>query len=400
MDHLAAPLEALRGRALAWLLDRDARVLHVPADAELHPAARVLLLSLEWAPENRTPLFELRAGDWEGRGQELLALYAARAAACEGAGVRLPAVPGTPRAGATAVAAFGVDLAAVARALDCVELGTTGIAVLLGAGLPDDGRPLLAAPGLEQVRWILLDAATKPVPSSARSPDRKTWTVPCAIDRAAAERDTGERLSSLIAALESGDGSAPAGARPRCPPPSHPADPPTTSGDGPPPHLLPMLLGFKALRDADLPRAMAHFGQARDAAQAAGSTSEAVEMEILLASTAGQRALQQGASMAPLAPLFEGAAARAEAAGLMASAARARFFLGVFAVARRDAQIAGRSLMAAAELARRGDAPILRAQSLRMAGELALEAGLKPRALELLGEARRAARETREERSP
>jgi hypothetical protein len=88
-----------------------------------------------------------------------------------------------------------------------------------------------------------------------------------------------------------------------------------------------------------------------------------------------------------VAPVFESAAARAEAAGAPATAAKARFFLGTAAASSGELPIAGQALLTAAEQARQAGNDILAFHALRLAGDLAAGAGLRARGAELWSEA-------------
>jgi hypothetical protein len=401
VDHLTESLEALRARAMAWLADGQARVLAVTADHELADGARVLLASLEWAPDNRRAFFDLGGAGWGARADELRARYEAQREAFQRAGHALPELP-PPLAGAEPIAAFARDLGAVMRAFVRPDIGTRGVMVLLSPGAAVEARALAATPGLEEVRWIWLapaaeDAAapSASAPAAAGATDPHVWTAACRIDRAAQQRESDELLAAAIAAVAAGAGGPPGGARPKMAPPPHPGDPggarrsdaPAAATPAAPPHLHPMLLGIQALRAADAELAMQRFREARAAAAAAGAAAEAVETEILLATTGAQLARERRLAFPPVAPLFDAAAERAEAAGLPAAAAKARFLLGVCASAAGEVEIAARALLAAAELAKAGGATVLCFHALRTAADLAARAGLRARAAELGREA-------------
>jgi len=269
MNHLIAPLEELRAEALAWLADETSRLLHVGVDPELVDGARALLGALEWAPDNRRPIFALKAaGPWDERVAELRAIYEARAAAWARAGITLPALSEEP-AGAAGVGTFAARLSQVARVFDDPGLGTCGIVVVAarGAGALD---PLAAAPALGRARWILLDT------------DDGAGAFACRIDRAAQRRELDDLLGAMIADVGAGRAGAPGAAHPPALVPPHPSDPPRVEAGGGPAHVRPLLLAIQALRREGREAALPFLREARDRAQAAGLGAEAAQMEVLL----------------------------------------------------------------------------------------------------------------------
>jgi hypothetical protein len=380
MDYLAAPLEALRARAMEWLIREEVRLLRVPVDPELHEGARTILASLEWAPDNRRALFELTRGEWGECRHELRELYDGQVVAFECASVQLPPLPESIPT-TDPVVAFAADASRISEVFSEPDLGTVGIiVVLVGDRTPDPGI-LVGAPGLDRVRWIWLGAPE----DGADSP--LAWTVRCRIDPAAQKRETDSLLTGVIAAVAAGAPGSPAGARPKMPPPPHPADPAGAGAVMPAPYLHPMLLGIEALRASELERAQRCFRDARDAALSAGSAADAAEMEILAGAAGAQLALAKGAPIAPAASMLDAAAKRAEGAGLLALAAKAKLVEGTLAQAAGQIEAAARSLLAAAELAHRGGNSVLRFHALRLAGDLAAGAALNTRAADLWTEA-------------
>ena len=152
-----------------------------------------------------------------------------------------------------------------------------------------------------------------------------------------------------------------------------------------------LLLAVQAMRAEGPAAALPWLGQARDGAAAAGLAVEAAEMELLLGAFAVAGAGDRGSPIRDLAPVFESAAARAEAAGAPGTAAKARFFLGAAAASNGELSIAGPALLAAAEQARGAGDAALAFHALRLAGETAAGAGLRARGVELWAEAVRLA---------
>jgi hypothetical protein len=381
MDHLVTPLETLRAHVLAWLPKEGSRLLRVNVDAELYEGARALVAAVEWAPDNRRPFFEVKgAGAWDERATGLRAAYDARVAAFLEQGIALPPLPAPPP-GAGPAAAFAACLARLARVFDDPALGTRGV-IVVATRAGDQVIELVGAPGLERVRWICLDAgAGTGVGSDA--------AFACRIDRAAQKREIDELLAAMIAGIEAGACGAPGAARPRMAPPPHPSDAPAVdrAGGAAAPQVRPLLAAIQAARAAGPAAALPPLRRARDAAAEAGLGVEAAEMELLLGAFAVSAALAQGGSMRQVAPVFESAAARAEAAGAPATAAKARFFLGAAAASSGELPIAGQALVAAAEQARRAGGGVLAFHALRLAGDLATGAGLRARGVELWSEA-------------
>src|SRR3954452_15852685 len=99
MDHLRQPLQALHARAGAFVADGDARLLYVPADAELAEAALRLVGGVEWHPDNRRPVlllttpFSAAAPGWAARTEALRAEYQRYQDAFDRQALGLPALP-------------------------------------------------------------------------------------------------------------------------------------------------------------------------------------------------------------------------------------------------------------------------------------------------------------------
>jgi hypothetical protein len=325
-------------------------------------------------------LFELTRRDWAECRQQLREQYGAQIAAFERASVQLPELPESIPT-ADPIAAFGVDASRISELFDDPDIGTVGITVLLAGYPAPDPSLLVAAAALHRVRWIWLGAPDGDAESSL------SWTVPCRIDPAARKRETDDLMAGLIAAVAAGAPGSPAGARPKVAPPPHPGDPPGAHTLAPAPYIHPMLLGIEALRASDHERALRCFRDAREAALGSGIETDAAEMEILVGAAGAQLALAEGTPIAPAASVFDAASKRAEGPGLLAMAAKAKLFEGVFAQAASQIEVAARSLLAAAELARRGSNSVLAFHALRLAGDLAAGASLDTRAAELWTEA-------------
>jgi hypothetical protein len=366
VDHLTLPLEALRARLCWFVLASDARLLHVPIDPELLEPARDIAAGLEWLPANRAPFLVL------GHAGELATVYEARREAYRQSGIELPAIVTAP---------FAAELAAIARAFTEAPAGTRGLMVVLAPDTPDASRVLPApeiaalavARGLENIRWIWLDAsAASGVTANARAlavVGPRLVTAPCHIDRAAQKREAGELLAAIIATVEQRSPSVPGGARPAAAPPRHPGDP---AGDAaaPPPYLLPLLRGIEALRAGGAQAALPWLRRACDAAAtAAGSPRDAADMEILLAAVSVQVALAEARPVLPALALFGSATTRADAAGLSDVAAKAQLLLGVSARAASLNDIAARAFTTAAARAESAGDETLQSHALRLGAE-------------------------------
>lgn len=404
MDHLARPLEELQARASQFVASDEARVLYLAVDEELAEAARELVVALEWHPENRGPLFTLtvpfigKNPGWPERQEALRLAYQAQAIAYDHRAIGLPPLQAVdPQA--PPQLAFAASLAAVAKAFTGKEVEARGILVVLAPGhTPEAPRlaqavaELAAIPALAKVRWIWLDPLA---PAEVVNPEIATrlggeaWLASCRIDRAAQKQETDGLVAGLLAAA--GGASLPGAARPRMAPPPHPSDVPAPQQPLAPPaaagFVAPLLLAVQALRAGKPDAAFDSLQQARDTCLAAGSTAEAVDMELLLGTVGAEVAARRGASREPVLTMLENATRRAEQAGLHAQAAKAGLVLGCFARLSREAEQAGRAFVRGAGFAAKAGLPLLQFHALRLAGEVALEAGLRPRTQALWKEA-------------
>jgi len=402
MDHLTKPLDELHARAGQFLLDPQATILYVPCEDSLFDGAHQLLASLEWHPENRHPFFELlvpyepKSAGWSERVETLRQAYQLHVDAYDGEAVTLPELPPVDQQ-ITPLEAFGRQLGAVVRVFTSDELGTRGALVML-APEKVKGRERLAAelailaPLLDRVRWIWLDRfapGESVVPDAGHVVPKDAWVVPCAVDPAAQQQETDQMLAGMIAGL--GRAGGPSGARPPVAPPPHPSDPPSGQADVSPPEQTAMvhalLRAVQALRAGKTADALPLLREARDAALAGSRTAEGAEMEILLATLGTLVAAGERLPSRPTFSVFESAAKRAEGAGLTGLAAKSLFLLGVSANLSKDLETAGSAFARAANLAKQAGAHVLQFHALRMAGELAVGAGLDKRAAALWGEA-------------
>jgi tetratricopeptide (TPR) repeat protein len=403
MDHLTQPLDELQTRAGQFLADREARVLWVVVDEELASPAGGLIEALEWHAENRRAVFELTAGfsvkapGWGARTEALREAYARQVVAYDQRAIGLPALPPIDQ-GPAPTHAFATTLAAIARAFSSPDLETEGVMVVLAPGrtaergaLAQALGELAALPALAAVRWIWVEslAPDEPTPADlAPRLGRGACLLPCRIDRAAQKRETDALLGSMLSAVKTG--GLPGVARPRMAPPPHPSDPPAGApvpGAPDAAYLGALLEGIQALRAGKPEDALACLRRARDACLAAGNTADAIDMDLLLGTIGAEVAARRSTPREPVLALLESATKRAEEAGLHAQAAKASLVLGCFARLGKDLERAGKAFMRAAGAAAKAKIPLLQFHALRMAGELALEAGLKPRAQTLWREA-------------
>jgi hypothetical protein len=192
-------------------------------------------------------------------------------------------------------------------------------------------------------------------------------------------------------------------AAPAVAPPPHPSDPPpdragvkpgkdapdTPNADVLKSPLGPFLKGVDAMRAGDLDGAITLQQAARERCLARGEIPEAVEMELLLATYAVQALGAGKARLRPALEVLKRAVARAEEAGLLMLGAKASIMLGLVARLADDGRLAGGSFLRAADLATEagGTARVLAIEALRLAGELAVGAGLEQRAVALWQEA-------------
>jgi hypothetical protein len=151
--------------------------------------------------------------------------------------------------------------------------------------------------------------------------------------------------------------------------------------------LVPLLEGLQSMRAAKPEEALASLRRARDACLAAGNIAEAVDMDLLLGTVGAEVAARRSTPREPVLALLEGAVRRAEEAGLHAQAAKAALVLGCFARLAKEFERAGKAFMRAASASAAAKIPLLQFHALRLAGELALEAGLKAKTQTLWREA-------------
>jgi tetratricopeptide (TPR) repeat protein len=405
MDHLAIQLEALHKACGAFLVDGDAKVLYVPVDDELADGAKALVTALEWHPENRRFVFVLEAGHgpkaegWTERTEELRETYERIVEAHQAEAVGLPELPASEPA-EDARLTFAKTLVSVAAPLGPEgDTEAQGLLVVIAPTTVENPRAfarawreMMGAPTLASVKWIWLhrlEVDDVPLAQVGELMGTAVVTRPCLVDRELQRREVDGMLARMRAAISAGaplPGGA-TGARPRVAAPPHPSDPPlaTVSVDATPPTVFAdaILATAQALRRGDTAEALPGLRTARDACLSGGRVSEAVELELLLATLAATVLRSKGQLHEQVKALFANAARRAEAAGLHAQAANVWLMFGCAAMAQQDLEAAVSSFLQSADRAEQAQVPLVRFHALRFAGEMADSARLSAKAREL-----------------
>lgn len=405
MDHLALPLEDLHKACGEFLVDGEAKVLYVPVDDELADGAKALVTALEWHPENRRFVIVLEAGHapkaegWSERTHALRAAYERIVDAHQAEAIGLPDLPAAEPSQDPRLA-FAKTLVCVATPLG--PDGNTeaeGLLVVLAPNSVEDARAfarswreMIAAPTLASVKWLWLhrlEADETPFAQVSEALGSAAVTRPCRIDRELQRREVDEMLARMRAALSSAASLAggATGARPRVPPPAHPGDPPSAdvalAATSAPAFVDAVLGTAQALRRGDTEAALPVLRSARDACLSDGRASEAVELELLLATLAATVLPGKGQVHEQVKGLFANAARRAEAAGLHAQAANVWLMFGCAAMAQQDLEAAVGAFLQSAEGAEHARVPLVCFHALRFAGEMADSARLSTKAREL-----------------
>jgi hypothetical protein len=408
MDHLTGPLEQLRDQAAAFLRRGRARLLRVIVDNELVRPAVDLLGALQWLPDAHGPVICLEqaagGGDrgWTGRATAVRAEHARFAEVYAELGLPFTGV-GIPSQSNAGILAFASGIKALADALRSLKDGPKGVVVLLAPGPPadpetwrSDVRELITTPSLASVRWIWVEIANVDSGEAVEGlASGQVATAICRVDPAGRERELDELAEAIAIAPNTAAGPACIGAAwPRAGLPAHVTDrqpaPVVLSGVVPMegtidrPALAAMLRAATALRKGDASSAIALQREARDRCVARGLVAESIQMELLLATYTAQASFEAHLGSKVAIGVLVSASARAQRGCLPLLAAMAEIGVGMLARLDGDGELAARSFMKSATLAREAEAHGLEAEALRAAGQLALDARLSVRGKELL----------------
>ncbi len=382
-------------KAFAALADRyrlfvgtpGERALHVLADAQLLPPAAGLLAALESKAENRHPVFvsvvAARGDDhWRARARELRNEYEDLRTSASEAGVEMPAIAEPPD-DLSPLAACAVVLA---RAATSTRAPLAAPIVLLVPSSHADERfaedlaTLLRAPGLEAIRWIVLEP--RPTCRAAITACPGGVAHECRIDASdlAADLSALAAVAQRAAATSNPGGAHIGGAGPGVAPPRRAHEPAVRAPSpaelasmGVAPARVDPVVGAKmragvmqgvaAAARGDGAGAIRGYRDARDVAASAGLDSEAVTFEMMMAAAA--------LASAPAAAIatFESARERALRAGLGELAGRAQMGLAAALLSQgREADAVDAYRRAVALCAEA--APALAIEALRMEGTL------------------------------
>ncbi|MES1206890.1 MAG: hypothetical protein ABUS79_13215 [Pseudomonadota bacterium] len=402
MEAFAVPLRALIEDASWFARAKEIRLLHVVTTTDLADAALGVLMAQEYHADNRTPFARLddgfAAGDpgWKTRASRLRELHESWRPKLKEGGIVLRALPPAPAFGEP-IAGFATQVRQVA---DSLVAPLEGLVVVLAPTRIDDPaawaesvRSLLAAPHLEDIRWILLTrdpAAAGPLDKLIETLGPGGLAARCIPDDGAVDRDVAAALDRAASAAPGVPGPALMGAAwPRVPPPPRRGrtqltqaeekaalvdagvDPPLTTEEGRTLRLL-ILRAAQALKTGRGSEAVRLQREARDLCDTLQMPKQAVLMELTLAAY-----LVYLAQRPLAAETYQKATARAEALNMPKEAAQAQLALAALHLVNKRPDLAAVTYARAGELARRGAVPLLAIEAYRLCGTYVTDTRLK-----------------------
>jgi hypothetical protein len=399
MEAFAVPLRLLADDAAWFARDRQLRLLHVMTTADLADAALDIVMGQEFHADNRCPFVRLddpfsdAEPGWAIRAERVRQAYAALRAALAEGGTSLPLLPLAPSM-RDPLALFAAQLRQVVTSLAPVF---DGLVMVLAPTRVDDPavwsqtlRSLIATQGLSEVRWVAFDRDQPTLTDTVRVLGAAALEVRCVVDDLAVDRDMAAMLDRAASAEPGAPGPALMGAAwPVVRPPMRPGavemtpeklkealalsgiTPPITAGDGQRLRTL-ILRAVQALKAQRGPDAIRIQREARDLCDAIGLSKESVLMELVL----GAYLVQLG--QRPLAmETYRKVAARAEGGGMPKEASQAQLALAALWLVDKRPDLASVAYGQAAELARKGNEPILAIEAYRLCGHHCADRNVK-----------------------
>jgi hypothetical protein len=407
MESELGPLKHLAEEAAWFARDRDLRVLQVRTTVDLREPVLAVVMGQEFHADNRSPFvrlddaFTTAAPAWRARARRLCDQHERRREDMAAEGASLPALrPLT--AARDELASFAAQLREVADAR-CAPL--EGLVVVLAPTRLDDPvafegavRALVAAPTLNDVRWVLVlvegPGVSRLLQELLQELGGKALTVDCRPDPAAQTRELDQMLAAAASAPADAVGPAKIGAAwppgvsppPRLnrPPPSPAQVREVLAAAGLPPSLADgtgdelrrlVLGGAVALRQGRGPEAVRLQREARDLCQRHGMVKESLIMELALGTylvQLGQRALAITTLRAVV--------ARAEEARHPQEGVQAHLALGMLYTLERKPLDASLAYVAAGRLAQQAGLDLLGIEAYRLAGSSMTDPGHKAKA--------------------
>jgi hypothetical protein len=205
VESIARPLRLLHEEATWFARATDVRLLHLSTDANLRGDALDLLMAQENHADNRALFFRFDdpfAGadlGWPARAQRLRELWNEKTTAVAPAGIKLPALSDLPGE-LVGTAAFGALLLAATKDL---LPPLTGVVVVLAPVRVDDAEglaftltALALSAHLSQVRWIVVETDGAAALPLAHSLNERAMIVDCLVDEKAQQDDLATQTSS------------------------------------------------------------------------------------------------------------------------------------------------------------------------------------------------------------